>query len=249
MTNHIYLCTKNYVTIATRDGLSLFWTFLFPQIVLALFVDVFGDQYRTDEVGRNGASMLGGGVIAITVMSSGFFGVGTAVVAMRSRGTLRRYRFLPITPSVIIVSTVLRNFILTWVSIGLLILALKFAYKVKDIGDVVSLLCVTSAGILAFCSLGFLVCGISKSTQASITIGNSFFYPMMFLSGASVPTWFLPDWLQTVSRFIPTTYIVSGLHEAMYMGHGLSSVLNQIGVLLVVTVLAGGLATRFFRWS
>jgi hypothetical protein len=59
----------------------------------------------------------------------------------------------------------------------------------------------------------------------------------------------MPEWLQTIARVIPTSYLVELLQGIMLRGEGLRDLLGPIAVLLI-TLGAGAWANSFvFRWE
>ena len=48
---------------------------------------------------------------------------------------------------------------------------------------------------------------------------DSFYMPMLFLSGATVPATMLPNWAQTLAQFMPASYLVSGFQEHLLPGN------------------------------
>ena len=61
---------------------------------------------------------------------------------------------------------------------------------------------------------------------------------------------FLPDWIQTVSRFVPTSYAINGLRQALFypMLVGFERDLSVlVGCAVVSVVLASLMLTR--AWS
>jgi ABC-2 type transport system permease protein len=73
-------------------------------------------------------------------------------------------------------------------------------------------------------------------------------YPMMFLSGASLPLELLPPGLRTLADFIPLTYVVK-LMRGLWYGEPWADLRFDVLVLSVVLVAATGLSVRFFRWQ
>src|SRR5262245_733595 len=75
-----------------RDRQALFWTYVFPLLFLFLFCAVFGRGNPKAVAG------LMAGLLCISAMAGGFFGLGIEVVTARERGILRRYKLSPIHP-------------------------------------------------------------------------------------------------------------------------------------------------------
>ena len=101
---------------------------------------------------------------------------------------------------------------------------------------------------LSFFALGYLLAALSPSARVAQTVGMVLAYPMIFLSGASIPLALLPSGIRHVADFIPLTYVVD-LLQGLWYGEGWSSVSLDVAVLAGILVVATGLAARAFRWE
>jgi len=79
-------------------------------------------------------------------------------------------------------------------------------------------------------------------------IGMVIFYPMMFLSGATIPLELMPETIQRVADFLPLTY-VTRLLRGLWFGDGWGEHLLETAVLGGILAVSTFLASRFFRWD
>jgi len=69
------------------------------------------------------------------------------------------------------------------------------------------------------------------------------------LGGVYFPLAILPDWVQIVSRFIPFTYALEGMRQAVLNGKGVSEIGHQILILAVFAVVLLPLSLVVFAWA
>jgi ABC-2 type transport system permease protein len=74
-------------------------------------------------------------------------------------------------------------------------------------------------------------------------------FPLMFLSGTFFPIDAMPDYLKTVARAMPLTYLGDALRQVMVHGTPFSPLWVCFAVLAGFLVLCFGIAARFFRWQ
>jgi ABC-2 type transport system permease protein len=55
---------------------------------------------------------------------------------------------------------------------------------------------------------------------------------MLFLAGTFIPLETMPDYLQTIAKFLPLTYLNYGLRDAMILGDTASALYNMMIVLI-----------------
>jgi ABC-2 type transport system permease protein len=226
-----------------RDRQALFWSYLFPLFFLFLFATIFGRG------NPKAVTNLMPGMLSISAMAAGFFGLSIGLVSLRERGMLRRYKLAPIHPWLIMSSQLVSNFV---VAISALLLQLALArmiYHIEIKGSFSDLLIMLSVGALAFLSLGFIIAGVAESTKVALVMANVLFYPLMFLGGAALPVQMLSPALRKVSRLLPSNFMVEGLGQIMVDGVGLGSVIVHLAVLAVTFAVALFIAAKLFRWE
>jgi ABC-2 type transporter len=77
----------------------------------------------------------------------------------------------------------------------------------------VSLLLFLAIGALAFRAVGLIVASVANSVAESTVLVQLLYMPMLFLSGAMMPTSMMPRWTQSIAQFVPASYLVSGMQS------------------------------------
>ena len=104
-------------------------------------------------------------------------------------------------------------------------------------------------GIVAFRAIGSIIGAVANSMQESQIIIQLLYFPMLFLGGATFPIAIMPNWLQIVAQFIPTTYLSTGI-TAILEGH--ETIWNNLapaGALVLTAIVGTFLALKLFRWE
>ena len=236
--------TRMGVMLAFRDRQAIFWTYVFPIFFLFLFCSVFA---------RGQAEMVGTflpGLLCISMMSAGLFGMSGALVSMRERGILRRYSLAPIGPWMILTSQLAASLIISFSTLLMQIALARLIYKARIAGSPAAILGMLAVSSLAFLAIGFVVASVAENMKTAQVLGNMLFFPLMFLGGAAFPLQFLPPKLRELSRLLPSNYVVDGLHRVMKDGEGLLGAnLRNLGVLLLSVAISLLLAAKLFRWD
>jgi ABC-2 type transport system permease protein len=105
-----------------------------------------------------------------------------------------------------------------------------------------------SFSCLSFFALAMLLAGILPNTRVATVVGNLVLYPMVYLSGATIPAQMLPDAVRNVARFLPLTHTVT-LLQGLWKGDAWSLHQTELVVLLAMMVVASIIAVRAFRWE
>jgi ABC-2 type transport system permease protein len=228
-----------------RDRLSVFWTFLFPVVMIWLF----GSMFSGNMMGAfSFADMFIPSWIGVNIVTTSFFTLGTVLAGYRETGVLRRYQSTPLQPWKILTAHTLQGTVIFIISAFLLMVFGMLMYDLEVPLYIGSTLLALLISILAFFPFALFVTSLAKNTQSAAAISSLFLNLMLFLSGATFPVEMMPTILQYVSKVLPLYYVIQMLrgtwNEAPITEYGL-----EVGVLLSISVVSTVLASRFFRWS
>ncbi|WP_377889921.1 ABC transporter permease [Alkalihalobacillus sp. R86527] len=228
-----------------RDRLSVFWTFLFPVLMIWLFGSMFGENNLN---GLSFAEMFVPSWIGVNIVTISFFTLGTVLTGYRETGVLRRYQSTPIRSWMILAAHTFQGSVIFVVSALLLMVFGMLMYDLTLPVYIGSTLLALLVSILAFFPFALFLTSLAKNTQAAAAISSLCLNIMLFLSGAAFPLEFMPTILQNVAKALPLYYVVEMLRGTWNNGpitdYGL-----EVGVLLGISVVSTVLASRFFRWS
>jgi ABC-2 type transport system permease protein len=239
--------TVTEVKLFLREWQTMFWTLLFPPLMLLLFGEIYGNEPREMLEGYGFVDQFVPGLVAIGIAGTSLFTIGATLATYRERQILRRLRVTPLHPLVIIVAHLVSGLVLVVLDTILLVVLAGSVYQTRIGGSLLAILGALGLGTLSFFALGFLLASLLPTARAANAAAMALFMPMISLSGAIFPSAFLPDSFQKVAQIIPLTYVVNVL-KAAWLGQGLDQALDL--VILIALGLAGGtLSVVFFRWE
>ncbi len=228
--------------ITLRNKAFLFFSLVMPMS----FFFLYGSVFARGDIAK--VRYLLGPVIALSVMGT-FWGLSAQIVTWREQGILRRFRLAPIPASSMIGSSILANLILILPTVLLELALARFIYHVLTFGNLVAVIFLALIGIGAFASLGLIVASVTNTMQETQIINQLLWFALIFVSGATVPVPDLPKVAQHLALFLPATYLVNGLQEALVHNASVFSLGTQIGSLVAWGVLAFTISSLLFRWE
>jgi imidazolonepropionase-like amidohydrolase/ABC-type multidrug transport system permease subunit len=226
--------------LTLRNRAALFFSFVFPLIFFFAFSQGGG--------GGNGQQIVSL-VLGLGVLGSGLFGVGMRAVQDREQNILRRFKVAPIGPGEILVSGLVTVIALQIPNMAFILFLAHRFFGAPWPPQPVSLLLFVSLGLLAFASIGGIIAALVNSMQEGILLTQLFYFPMLFLSGTTIPITIMPAWLQTVAQFVPMTYFTNGLQPILRGKETLFDNLASVGALALTACLGTFLAAKLFRWE
>ncbi|MBB6672730.1 ABC transporter permease [Cohnella nanjingensis] len=231
-----------------RDGLTLFWILIYPILMLLIFGQIFGNQPGAIEGTRYIDSYVPA-LCVMNVLSVSVFTLQINMVTYRGSGILRRFRVTPVKKWNVLASHALQGVCLVLAGAAEILIVSKLVWNIDvTAAGIAQLLVSILFGCIGFFSLGFALSGLSNSPGAASGLAMIFFFPMLFLSGITMPLDIFPTFLQHVSEWIPMTYFVN-LAQGVWLGGSIFSFGLEWAVLAGFAVLCLALAFLLFRWE
>jgi ABC-2 type transport system permease protein len=241
LTNLVTL-TRVRMQLALRNKMFFFFSVVMPLAFFFLYAGIFAKGDPKDVL------FVLGPVLGLSVMGS-FWGLSAALVTFREQGILRRFHVTPVSASDMLISSALANFVLTLPTIAVVLLLSRLVFHVKSFGNLPAALIFVCVGTLSFGALGLVVASVTNTMQETQVINQLIWFPLIFLSGATIPLSALPKVVQGVSVFLPATYLVTGLQQSLSLSKSISSQLVYLVALIFWAVLSLFVAVQLFRWE
>jgi len=229
-----------------REPMAVFFTLLFPLMMLFLFGSIFGNEPDPKLGGRGSVDLSVPGYLAMIIASAGIVGMPITMASYRSQGILRRFRASPIRPGTVLAAQLAVNLLAVSVGSLLLVVAGRLflgLHLPAATGPVVIAFLVSAASIFA---LGFVLASVLRNPRTAQAVGMTLLFPMMFLSGAALPRPLLPETIRDVAQALPLTHAVSAIDDA-WTGAGWN--VPALVILAGVLVTGAVLSSRLFRWE
>ena len=230
-----------------RSAIVVFFTFAFPVLNMLLFGGMYGNDPQVMFGGRGAADvMVPGYVAALVIGSTAFMNLPLEFATRRQMGVLRRLRASPLHPAAVIGAQVVVSLFSAALGTVLLIATGALAFGAMLPANALALLAAFILSCLSLYALSMFAANLFRSVNAARAAFMAVFFPMMFLSGGSLPKQFLPEVMQTISKFMPLTYAVD-LIKGIYLDAHWD--LTALAVLSGILLLFGVLGVRYFRWE
>ena len=242
------LFTWTQAKLYVREPIATFFTIFFAPLFLVLFGLMYGNEPNDLFGGRGSMDVTVPAYLGIIIVTVGLIGLPIQTAVNRELGILRRYRVTPLRPLTYIVADVTTYWVMALCGMVLLVIVGALAYSIRFEGSIPSVLAGFTLSTLSFLALGFVIASLAPSARVAQTVGMVLAYPMMFLSGATIPLEVLPAGVQRIADFLPLTYVVR-LMRGLWVGESWSSLWPEVVVLTGMLVVCSAISARLFRWE
>ncbi len=205
---------KTNLRVIYRNRSGIFWTLVMPAFIyIALSILPIG-------------SFLGGqlkysnyvlpGIVAMTVMQGGIYGLAYWMVDLKTRGVLKRFMVTPINKTELILSLVAARIVVMFIQVLILTLLGVLAFNATFAGNILAPLVLVLLGGSVFLLLGLLISSFADTYDAAAPITAAIGLPLTFLGNIFYPVELLSHGLQQFAKILPITYLADGL-RAVYL--------------------------------
>ena len=227
-----------------RRRTAVFFTFVFPVVIVALFGAVIGSGTAGGVFDRPQAYYVPG-YLAVVIVLTPLSRVGSTVARYRSGRRFEKLATTPLTRIEWLAAHALVTTGLVGVAAVILLLALSLIAGI-DIRYGPGLVLFVVVGIVLHTAIGALIGWIADSQDGVIAAANGIGIPLVFLSETFLPPEVLPAVARPLVLLLPLTYFSRGVRAVTYAG---GSYTPEFLILLVVTAAAVALAAVTLPWT
>lgn len=189
------------------------------------------------------------GLMALSLMGGGLWGVGFVAVELRIRKLLKRFIATPMRRWQFLLSIMVSRMLFMIPEMVLLVLFSRWAFGVRIFGSPWALAVLVLFGATCFSGIGLLVASRAKTMEAVSGALNLIMLPMWLGSGAFFSRERYPEALQPLLRAMPLTPLVDALRGVMLEGRTLVGCREEIAILGAWGLVSFAVALRIFRWQ
>lgn len=228
-----------------RDPAAAFFTLAFPLILLVVN-GTTGNQQPVEELGgRRGIDVAAPMLVALVVAMLGLTTLPPFLAHYRERGILRRMAATPVSPIRLLLAEFVVHLLVALFGLAALLTAGMALFGMAPPKAPVAFAIALLASSFAIFSLGFALAALAPTGRAASAVGLGLFFPMLYLSGTMVPREVMAEPLRRVGDWTRLAPVVRSLRET-WAGGPLD--LTNLLVLATITIIAGAVAARTFKW-
>jgi ABC-2 type transport system permease protein len=172
---------------------------------------------------------------------------GISVLLARKQGIWSRLLAAPIGLNSLIIARALSCALIAFFVTAVIYVVAIMVFKVQILGSLLGLVAVALSFALMTASFGLLIAAFGKTPEAARGISVFATLIMVMLGGAWVPSFLFPQWLQSITMYIPTRWAVDGFDAVTWRGLDFAAALHNVGALMAFTTIFSVLALWRFN--
>ena len=246
-----------------RVGDQVFFTFLFPVVMLSIFSAAFSTagNVGTNPDGSGGISQGAyflPGMIAAGILLSGVQNLATDIATEKSDGTLKRLGGSPLPVISYFIGKMGQVFVTSIAQIALLLVVARTVFSIElptEPEKWVTFAWLYLLGIVTMAVLGIALSAVPRSGKSATAVVIPIVLVLQFISGVYLMFTMLPEWLQNIASIFPLKWLAQGM-RSVFLPESFASLeqtgsweLGWVAVNLLVWCVVGLVLCRVsFRW-
>jgi ABC-2 type transport system permease protein len=232
------------VKLALRQRVVIFFNYLFPLV----FFFAMSSALRARANAANASYVMTMSLV-LGILGSGLFGAGVRAIQEREMNILRRYKVTPITSGPLLAASMVTGWLIFMPSIVML-LAISHYWNYMPWPDhLLTLLVFVSIALVAFRSMGLVIASVANTMQEGTILVQLLYFPMLLLSGATIPAEAFGPKVKALSNFIPSTYLVKGVNGMLRGNQPQENLWLWAGALVITAIVGWTVGMKLFRWE
>ena len=187
-------------------------------------------------------------LIAVGICACAFMGLPLTIADYRDKKILKHFFVTPCSPVRMLGANVLCSAVMAILSAVAVVLVSVFVFGYRMQGNVLVFVGMWFLTLISMLSIGLLMASLCRTVKAVNAITSLLYFPMLFLSGATIPFELFPEGLQKVASVLPLTQGIKLMKEAS-MGIQTEGFMWRVALLTGITVVCTLISVRIFRWE
>lgn len=246
--NKFIITLRTQIKLSFRGMDMIIFALCMPVVMVLLLGIIYGDQPAYDGAAYRFLDQSFGAISTIAICAGGVMGLPLVLSDYRQKKILKRFQVTPSSPTLLLAVQVVIYMIYSVIALVLVYLVSVLFLGVQLQGSLPLFLGSFLLVMLSMFSIGMLVGGLSPNMKTSSILASVLYFPMLVFSGATLPYEVMPSSLQKIADVMPLTQGIK-LLKATSLGLPIEDVLYSLIIMVIIAIICGGTAIKFFKWE
>lgn len=187
-------------------------------------------------------------LLTVGICATAFMGLPLTIADYRDKKILKHFFATPIRPFMILSVQVVIGMLTSFFSAALVTVLAVFGFGYRMEGDPFLFIGAFLLVMLSMYSIGMILASLCKTVKIANVVTTFVYFPMLFLSGATIPFELFPDTVQKVCNVLPLTHGIK-LLKAVSLNMWSQEIWISVAFLIVFAVVGCILSVVSFKWD
>jgi len=244
----LYTLFKTEMILSVREFSGVLFGLIMPVGIMFLLGALNGEKPAFDGASYTMVQQSFAAVSTIGICATGLMGIPLTIASYREKKILKHFKVTPTSPLLLLGAQFLTNLVFAILSTALVLIAALLFFDYSLIGSPLYFILAYFLVLTAIFSLGMMIASVSVNVKTANLLCTIFYFPMLFLSGATIPFEIMPKGLQVVSSIMPLTQGIK-LLKYVSLDSGGGDWIKPVLILSLTALLGIIISIKTFRWE
>lgn len=218
-----------------------------PVGILFLIATIAGDS-SANEQGITFLQSAFASLLCVGICATAFMGLPITIADYRDKKILKHFFVTPVHPMLILFTQMCIAMLFSILSALLVTIVAITLFQYEMAGNVLLFIAAYFLIMFSMYSIGMVIASLCKNIKITNVVTTFVYFPMIFLSGATIPYELFPRVLQNIADVLPLTH---GIKLLKSISLGIYSDQMWLSVILLVVFMVVGsiISVVSFRWK
>lgn len=245
---------KRFMTLLKTEGKlslrcpdSLIFGVGMPVGVLFLISIIAGNQ---NIAGEHYTFLQGAfaSLVTVGICATAFMGLPITFANYRDKKILKHFFVTPVSPMMMLIVQMILGAMIASLSAIIITICSVFIFNYQMNGSLLLFIGGYFLVMLSMYSIGMIIASLCPSVKIANVVCTFVYFPMLFLSGATIPYELFPSFLQNIANILPLTHGIKLLKD-ISMGVSSEHMFFSIGILVAFTIVGCVISVVSFKWE
>lgn len=187
-------------------------------------------------------------LLTVGICATAFMGLPLTIADYRDKKILKHFFATPIRPFMILSVQVVIGMLTSFFSAALVTVLAVFGFGYRMEGDPFLFIGAFLLVMLSMYSIGMILASLCKTVKIANVVTTFVYFPMLFLSGATIPFELFPDTVQKVCNVLPLTHGIK-LLKAVSLDMWSQEIWISVALLIAFAVVGCIISVVSFKWD
>ena len=239
---------KVEMKLAVRSIDLLLFGVLMPVGILCLIGWINGSKPAYEGAGYTMLEVTFAALSTVGICATAFMGLPLTLANYRERKILKHFFVTPASPFMLLLVQIGIDFCVCLISLLLVGCTAVFMFGYRMKGSMIVFLGMYLLVMAVMFSLGMMIASVCRTQRQANIVCSIVYFPMLFLSGATIPFELFPRVLQRVAGVLPLSIGINLLKQCS-LGMESGNMGRSIMILITAAIAGAVISNKTFRWE
>lgn len=245
---------KRFMTLLKTEGKlslrcpdSLIFGVGMPVGVLFLISIIAGNQ---NIAGEHYTFLQGAfaSLVTVGICATAFMGLPITFANYRDKKILKHFFVTPVSPMMMLIVQMILGAMIASLSAIIITICSVFIFNYQMNGSLLLFIGGYFLVMLSMYSIGMIIASLCPSVKITNVVCTFVYFPMLFLSGATIPFEIFPVFIQKIANILPLTHGIQLLKNISLGIYNQEMIFSSI-FLFVLAIIGCIISIKVFKWE